>query len=310
MLLNLTADTNHSPSVNQSTHQNDSVSIAIVHHEGIVPDVDEADKVPHQLVDDDKKFASISQSGVKLPPLGHGEMPQHHALLENHANSHEAPSWQRIMATEFTVFGTHIPFYWLAIIPIALCLFFFAWRHEGSTARPKKARHQYIFEDRLIYEWDQTPTTITLYAKPPGAVSMKNIEVVVWPDHLYIGRKGKPPFLEEDLYAIIDAGRSSWFRSRRGELEICLRKVEEAAWPGVILSHIESKSGSSSSHLPGAEKSAVSRALPAATPIRAATLPPLSIPSKSTQETTSAPNSAPSTPKGTPRRSFFSRKAH
>jgi len=134
----------------------------------------------------------------------------------------------------------------LVTIGAALSFICACWRSRGKKAKDLQAkhrasvrgdgRHQYVFEDKVVYEWDQTQTTITMYARPPEK-AMKNIEVVVWPDRIYIGRKGKPAFLEEELYSLIDTESSSWLISPEGELEICLAKAVETEWPGMLRAH-------------------------------------------------------------------------
>lgn len=155
------------------------------------------------------------------------------------------------------VLGIEVPgptWLWALALGLTVCFSLAYWKEFATSGQEyTEGRNQYVFENRVVYEWDQTETTITIYARPPGNISMRNIEVVVWPDHIYIGRKGKPPFLEEELYALIDAEGSSWFISPRGELEICLRKVEDGEWPGVILSH--SVDESSKPNLPGGRES-------------------------------------------------------
>jgi len=123
----------------------------------------------------------------------------------------------------------------LALFFCSCCLVFLS---TGKRRRKRpRGRRQYVIKDRILYEWDQTPRTITIYTKPPGRILKDNIEVMVWPRHVHIGRKGNAPFLKEELFGIVNAEASSWCVSRKGELEICLHKVEEGEWPCVISAH-------------------------------------------------------------------------
>lgn len=106
---------------------------------------------------------------------------------------------------------------------------------EGSSSN---GRHQYLHKGRTLYEWEQTSTVLTLYTKPPDGISKTSLEVSVYPRHLKIGRRGKPPFLKEELYGLADSGRSTWDITEQGELRICLHKGEEGTeWPCVMLAH-------------------------------------------------------------------------
>lgn len=87
----------------------------------------------------------------------------------------------------------------------------------------------------ISYEWDQTRKTITVYAKLPRNVD-KEVDVVVRPDYFQLGWKGSPPFLDQSLYADIDAEDTSWFVNPAGEFQICFKKIEPTAWPLPIAS--------------------------------------------------------------------------
>jgi len=119
------------------------------------------------------------------------------------------------------------------------CCFCFAGMSRLGGKESSNGRNQYISKNRIIYEWDQNSETITIYTKPPGGISKHNIEVLVWARHVHIGRKGKPPFLKEELYANINPESSTWSISRAGELEIRLQKIEAAEWPCVMLAHLK-----------------------------------------------------------------------
>merc|ERR1719316_2370145 len=96
--------------------------------------------------------------------------------------------------------------------------------HMQKTCCVKRSnsRNRFMIKDRIIYEWDQTPNTITMYLKAPGGLSKHNIEVLVWPKRIQIDVRGNPPFLKEELFAAVDAEASAWSISRKGELQIRL----------------------------------------------------------------------------------------
>lgn len=127
----------------------------------------------------------------------------------------------------FIVFG-----FFLVAICIGTCCATLS--HNRHQRKRPQGRNQYIVRDRILYEWDQTPKTITIYTRPPGKMSQENIEVIIGEQHVHIGRKGKTPFLKEPLFAAVKVDDCSWCISRKGELEICLHKVEDGEWPCVI----------------------------------------------------------------------------
>jgi hypothetical protein len=108
---------------------------------------------------------------------------------------------------------------------------------EGSS-NASNGRNKYAYKGRLVYEWEQDSTTVTLYTRPPEGVAKANLEVSIYPRHLKIGRRGKPPFMKEELFGVADSGASTWQVSDAGELVICLHKGEEGTeWPCVLLAH-------------------------------------------------------------------------
>lgn len=135
-------------------------------------------------------------------------------------------------------------------LAIALVVYSCAVAGQDTTCSDSNERNQYLFENRLIYEWTQTPETITIYIAPTFKSRRRStreylqdeIEVDIQKDHISIGKKNKPPFLNDELYDTIDVEGSSWFISDRKEIEICLQKVEDADWPCVIPSHDEGHS--------------------------------------------------------------------
>ena len=65
-------------------------------------------------------------------------------------------------------------------------------------------RHKYIFQNRTIYEWDQTLTDVNVYVELPPGVSGKQLFVDIEPTYLRFGIKPNPPYLDVSL-AILDA---------------------------------------------------------------------------------------------------------
>jgi hypothetical protein len=125
---------------------------------------------------------------------------------------------------------------------------------EWFKSFPWKRRHQYVHRGRMIYEWVQTPKTITFFTMLPPGLTQESLEVKVWPRHAKIGRSGKVPFITEGLYDSVDVDRCTWDVSWRGELTVTLAKDFEKQWPCVFTAHHPDKSvrerekGSTRSH--------------------------------------------------------------
>jgi hypothetical protein len=112
----------------------------------------------------------------------------------------------------------------------------------GAEAPKRKAtneqgRNQYKHKGRVIYEWQQTSTSMMVFTKLPEGLNKKTIEVKIWPRHLKIGRVGKVPFLKEELFSLVDVAESTWDILGNGELAISLRKSQSMEWPCVLRAH-------------------------------------------------------------------------
>ena len=57
-------------------------------------------------------------------------------------------------------------------------------------------RHQYVYQGRVIYEWNQTLEEVNLFVEVPAGVSAKQLEVSITAAHLKIGLTGNPPYLD------------------------------------------------------------------------------------------------------------------
>lgn len=159
-----------------------------------------------------------------------GSMPamalQHfRSMLENHTTT-----------AELIVLSVMLVFFFCVC-----CVCFTGFSASLGDSSSENGRNQYTSKNRVIYEWDQTPETLTMYTKPPPGITKHNIEVLLWAKQVSIGRKDKPAFLKEELYADIDVSLSTWGISRAGELEIRFRKQEETQWPCVMKAHLGGK---------------------------------------------------------------------
>jgi len=117
----------------------------------------------------------------------------------------------------------------------------------AGAGKSSAGRKQFIAKGRVVYEWNQTDAKVTVYTKLPRGLKEQDIEVLVWPLHVQIGKKGKPPFLKEELYERIEVQSSAWTTSSTGELEVSLQKVRAAKWPCVMKAHLPKSKNSTSS---------------------------------------------------------------
>jgi hypothetical protein len=109
----------------------------------------------------------------------------------------------------------------------------FAWQSKASPS----SRNQYIHRERVVYEWEQSSETMTLYTQLPTGVKKKDIEVKFWPRHMKMGRAGKAPFIKEELFNYVAVDECKWDVTRSGELAISLPKATTEDWPCVFKAH-------------------------------------------------------------------------
>ncbi|KAH9253703.1 hypothetical protein BASA81_008321 [Batrachochytrium salamandrivorans] len=100
-------------------------------------------------------------------------------------------------------------------------------------------RIKFSHEGRVVYEWEQTIDEVRIYISPPPGVLAKHLSVDIASNHLRVGLKGNPPFLDHDLASVVVVDDSTW-TLQSGELEITLAKMRKAeTWPGLFVGHSE-----------------------------------------------------------------------
>lgn len=65
-----------------------------------------------------------------------------------------------------------------------------------AEALAPSQRHSYTHNGRVIYEWDQTLTEVNIYITVPSGVRAKDLAVNIQSQHLSVGIKGNPPYLD------------------------------------------------------------------------------------------------------------------
>jgi hypothetical protein len=122
---------------------------------------------------------------------------------------------------------------------IAFCVAGFFYQERQLISSPtENGRQQYVYKERVIYEWEQTPHAIRLFTQLPRGVKKSDVEVKIWPKHLKIAIYGKQPFIKEELFSLVDVSQSAWTISWNGELAVCMQKaLDNEEWPCVIEAH-------------------------------------------------------------------------
>lgn len=128
----------------------------------------------------------------------------------------------------------------LLLLFLLFLVFFFA-----HTRKPRE-RYQHMHNGRVIYEWDQTSKELNLYLRPPEGLKKSDFEIGIQSNTIKVGRRGKAPFLRDQLYDTVDKKHSSWALRSSGELQIRLSKVRKAEWPFPCLQQTPQSTSTSS----------------------------------------------------------------
>jgi len=114
--------------------------------------------------------------------------------------------------------------------------------HKGSmrsvgSLTPKgteKGRYQFKHEGRVIYEWEQSLDDVNIYVTPPAGVVPDMIDCRLTPNHLTLGIRGNPPFLDEPTGGPI-IQKESYFYMSDGELVIYMSKMRKGeTWEAAL----------------------------------------------------------------------------
>ncbi len=116
-----------------------------------------------------------------------------------------------------------------------------------------RGRQQFKHGDQVVYEWEQNLDEVLVYFKPPPWALPKHqaelrrnlqpgqrlpeMEVVIDRDHMKVGVKGNPPFLDADLGGSVIKADSLWM-IEDDELVVNLQKMRKAqTWTEVFRGH-------------------------------------------------------------------------
>jgi len=192
--------------------------------------------------DSDATLTNVAskEAKLKVPSLLESRMSSRAVLaLQSYAGqlAHMIGVEAKPKPFSFRVVASVLGILFLVAMVIAAGCMMLPWGRKRRKC--PHGRHQYVVKDRILYEWEQTPATITIHTKVPGRTRQEDVEVSVLAREVQFGKKGRVPFVKEELFASVDAEATSWELSAKGELQICLQKVEEAEWPGVATAHID-----------------------------------------------------------------------
>ncbi|GAQ86724.1 Nuclear distribution protein C [Klebsormidium nitens] len=98
-------------------------------------------------------------------------------------------------------------------------------------------RHAFVHHGQKIYEWDQSLDEVNVYIDLPSGVKAKQLDCDVLPNHLRVGIKGNPPYLDHALCEKVKKDSSFW-TVEDGVLHVTLQKAERGkAWQSALAGH-------------------------------------------------------------------------
>eukprot|EP01025_Chloroclados_australasicus_P065949 TRINITY_DN9011_c0_g1_i4.p1 TRINITY_DN9011_c0_g1~~TRINITY_DN9011_c0_g1_i4.p1 ORF type:complete len:181 (-),score=15.67 TRINITY_DN9011_c0_g1_i4:479-1021(-) len=119
-----------------------------------------------------------------------------------------------------------------------------------------ESKHKFIYNEKVVYEWDQTLQEINMYIQLPGEVKAKQLTCSIQSNKIDIGITGNPPYLEAStcfvfriqlkVYRRRINGQfsqrvlpsESFWTIEDGTLHIQLTKAEQGVpWKEVIVGH-------------------------------------------------------------------------
>eukprot|EP01025_Chloroclados_australasicus_P065947 TRINITY_DN9011_c0_g1_i2.p1 TRINITY_DN9011_c0_g1~~TRINITY_DN9011_c0_g1_i2.p1 ORF type:complete len:162 (-),score=19.75 TRINITY_DN9011_c0_g1_i2:509-994(-) len=100
-----------------------------------------------------------------------------------------------------------------------------------------ESKHKFIYNEKVVYEWDQTLQEINMYIQLPGEVKAKQLTCSIQSNKIDIGITGNPPYLEGQFSQRVLPSESFW-TIEDGTLHIQLTKAEQGVpWKEVIVGH-------------------------------------------------------------------------
>lgn len=60
----------------------------------------------------------------------------------------------------------------------------------------KRERRQFKHSGKVVFEWEQSLEEVVMFINPPKGMKASFLDVVIKPNHLSVGIKGNPPFID------------------------------------------------------------------------------------------------------------------
>ncbi|KAK8914414.1 hypothetical protein KSP39_PZI024117 [Platanthera zijinensis] len=99
---------------------------------------------------------------------------------------------------------------------------------------PEK-RHTFVHGEKKIFEWDQNLDELNIYIDLPPDVPKKLFYCKIVSQHIELGIRGNPPFLNHDLAAAVKTDSSFW-TLEDGTMHVTLTKRDKGkTWSSPIL---------------------------------------------------------------------------
>lgn len=74
----------------------------------------------------------------------------------------------------------------------------------------KPERQVFKHGNQEIYQWEQTLEDVSIFVTPPEGTRAKHVTCEISLNHLTLGLKGNPPFLDHDFSHPIKPKESTW----------------------------------------------------------------------------------------------------
>lgn len=112
----------------------------------------------------------------------------------------------------------------------------------------KEQRKPYTYQNRTVYEWDESLDTVYCYIElpplPPHLKPASLLQIFIQPKQLTVGFKDTPPYLQHQLQGIVDTEESVWYIEEAKDqktprtLVIELQKAQKGVrWGCVFVGH-------------------------------------------------------------------------
>jgi hypothetical protein len=107
----------------------------------------------------------------------------------------------------------------------------------AATEKVGSTRRAYRYNDRVVYEWQQSLYEVLIIIKLPPGVGAKQLDVKLTRTDLSVGLKDNPPYLHHAYPHPVREDDSMW-TVEDGELHVSLEKaVRGQPWPAAFVGH-------------------------------------------------------------------------